>query len=158
MGKNGAAMREAKKKQARYTITREWLEEHDNSLRETYKKVAREAAERYVESERKRIDQEVEEEWRRREKDFGGAGSEERFLNLLEYMLSVCTRVLIRDFGWKGIPKDRKPNAASRIVRFSNAVADEVNKICEDDTLDIRTYAEEVYEQYGVKYGWKEVE
>lgn len=158
MGKNGDALRAAKKQHATFTITREWLEAHDNSMKELYKKAAREAAEKWVAQEKERIDKEVEKEWQQREKEFGGAGSEERFLKLLEYMLSVCTKVLIQEFGWKAVPKDRNPHPATRIVRFSNAVAKEVNLICEDENLDVRRYSEEVYELYGVKYGWKEVE
>ena len=158
MGKSGDALRAAKKHNATFMITRELLEAHDNSMKELYKKTARESAEKWIAQERERIDKEIEEEWRQREKDFGGAGSEERFLNMLEYMLSVCTKVLIQEFGWKALPKDRNPHPATRIVRFSNAVAKEVDAICNDESMDIRKYTEDVYEQYGVKYGWKEVE
>ena len=65
-------------------------------------------------------------------------------------LMAVPTRILCENFGWKPIT-DESDNR-SRLKRFTEMVVSEVNRICEDDTVDIRTYGEEVFEKFGVRY------
>lgn len=162
MGKNGDLMRANKKKSAMFTISREWLEAHDREVIANYKKIVYEEAQKWLDGERKRveseIDAEVKKEWDQRAKDFAGAGTEDRFLSTLGYMLSVTCKVLIRDFKWTPLPKNKNADPRMRLVRLCTAIAKEVEDICNHDDKDIRHYCDEVYEEYGVKFEWGEVE
>lgn len=154
MGKKGDALRAAKMRNTVYTFTREQLEAHDKAVKEAYKDVCMEKVNKYLAEEKQAINAEIEKEWRKREEDFGGPDSQDRFLNTLSYMLSVCSQILVRDFKWTPLPKDHKPHPKMKLVRFGNAVAQEVDKICDDDKIDIRNYCDQVYETCGVKFDW----
>lgn len=153
MGKKGDALRAAKM-QKTITFTREQLEAHDKAVREAYKDTCMEKVNKYLADEKRAIDAEIEKEWRKREEDFGGPDSQDRFLNTLSYMLSVCCQILVRDFDWKKLPTNKKPDPRMRLIRFSKAVAKEVEQICENEDADIRSYSDKVYEFCGVKFDW----
>jgi len=155
MGKNGAAMREAKRNETKFVVSRAWLEDHDKEVRKNYREIVYSEAQKWLDNEKDRINAEIEEEWRQREKDFGGVDSHDRFMFTLGYMLSVCCKVLIRDFKWTPLPKDKVLTRNYRIFRLCQAIADEVAQICESDDADIREYCDEVYRDYGVKFEWK---
>ena len=38
------------------------------------------------------------------------------------------------------------------MIQFSDAVLGEINGILVDEKMDIRTYADEVYKEYGIQY------
>lgn len=154
MGKNGDALRAAKRQKTVYSFTREQLEARDRAVIAKYKDTCMEKVNKYLADEKRAIDAEIEKEWKKREEDFGGADSQERFLNTLAYMLSVCSQVLVRDFKWMPLPKDKKPDPRMKLVRFGTAVAKEVEQICDDEDIDIRRYCEQVYESCGVKFEW----
>lgn len=154
MGKKGDALRAAKMKNTIYTFTREQLAAHDKAVKEAYKDTCMNKVNKYLEEEKRAIDAEIEKEWKKREEDFGGPDSQDRFLNTLAYMLSVCSQILVRDFGWTPLPKDQNPHPQMKLVRFGTAVAKEVEKICDNEETDIRTYCDQVYETCGVKFDW----
>lgn len=156
MGKNGAAMREAKRNETKFVVSRAWLEDHDKEVRKNYREIVYSEAQKWLDAEMERVNKEIEAEWKQREKDFGEPDSHDRFLFTLGYMLSVACKVLIRDFKWTPLPKDRYITSRYRIYRFCKLVADEIADICEGEDNDIRDYCEKVYEDYGVKFNWGE--
>lgn len=155
MGKNGDLLRAQKKQKTQFVITREWLEQHDKEVRENYKKIVYEEAQRWLDGERHKVDEEIKKEWEQREKDFGGVDSQDRFLLTLGYMLSACCKVLCRDFHWTPLPKDKVADPRMKLVKLCTAIAKEVEIICDTPDMDIRNYCDDVYEEYGVKFEWK---
>ena len=154
MGKKGDALRAAKMRNTVYTFTREQLEAHDKAVKEAYKDVCMNKVNKYLAEEKQAINAEIEKEWRQREEDFGGPNSQDRFFNMLSYMLSVCCQVLVRDFKWKPLPIDKTPYPYMKLIRFSKSVTAEVEKICNTENADIRNYSDEVYKSCGVKFDW----
>ena len=94
------------------------------------------------------IKKEIEEEFKRRSEALGGDNEDNRLKSVLCLLLAVPASVLCEEFGWKPIIKGRK----TRLEHFSECVVKEVNRICDDETVDIREYGEAVLEKYGVKY------
>lgn len=156
MGKKGALLREQKKKAAVYTFTAEQLAEHDQMIiNEKMQRIRENLAPKAQEEVQRRLDearQIISDEWDARKKEFYTDDSETNFYNVLQYLLCVSTRVLIERFRWKPIPKDGKYDRRNRIVRFSEYVTNEINQICSDESGDVRRYAAETYEKYGVRF------
>ena len=98
----------------------------------------------------KEIEKKIDAEWEEREKALSGETDEERMLKVLVLLMSAPVKVLCEKFGWKPITDEK--DHRSRLLQFSEAVVEEVNRICGDEMMDIRAVAEEVYEKYGVKY------
>ena len=96
------------------------------------------------------IEKKIDAEWEEREKALSGETDEERMLKVLVLLMSAPVKVLCEKFGWKPITDEKDHH--SRLLQFSEAVVEEVNRICGDEMMDIRAVAEEVYEKYGVKY------
>ena len=148
MGRKGDALRAAKKQKTVYRLTGEQLEQRDKAVIEAYKRDLdgrmKDAADRYVREYFDRIGAEF------------TTGNERDDADLmLTYLLSVSVRVLIERFGWKPIKYNCRP---TRTERFINYVIDEVTAIREDDTKDIRDYAREVEQLYGVRVRMEEEE
>ena len=118
-------------------------------------KEIREIEKRAVESKkeqiRDKIMQEVKEEWKRREEMLSGE-DDEVVLNVLSLLLAIPVKVLCEKFKWKPYPLDKEENKNSRILKFSEAVIRETNEVFADKNIDIRTYGEEVYRKYGIRY------
>lgn len=164
MGKSGAALRAAKQQKTTYTFTREQLREHD---RQVVEKFRRRVAEDVVEKAQKRMEEDFERrkaeleeaiiaEWDERKARFASENPENNFLEFLSCTLAIAVRVLIEKFRWKPLPKEGKYDRRLRIVKFSDCVAAEIDRIAGDEMLDIRKYSEEVYELYGLKFGTEE--
>ena len=162
MGKKGELLRLQKKKSATYTFTGEQLEAHDRIVveaatdkikRDLMAKMEKEYAEREA-----YIKKVIADEWKAREELFRNDDLEENFFTILSLLLATSCRVLIEKFHWKPIPKDGKYDRRNRTMRFSDCLIDEINSIVEDEMKDIRTYCDEVYEQYGVKFIRQEVD
>lgn len=98
----------------------------------------------------------VYEEWKKREAALTGATEEDSLLKVMSLMLAVTTTVLCEKFHWLPVYEDS--DRRSKLKRFSEAVVDEVERICKDETIDIRTYGEEVCVKYGVKYQFNEAD
>ncbi len=98
----------------------------------------------------KEINVEIQEEWKRRENEMSGENEQERIEKVLALLMSVPARILCEKFHWKGVRDEN--DHRSKLLRFSETVVKEVNRICSDENADIRAYRDETYELYGVKY------
>ena len=92
----------------------------------------------------------VQKKWDSMAAELGGKNEEERMLKVLTLLMSVPARILCEKFHWKPV-KDAGDHR-SKLLQFSEAVVDEVNRICADENADIRNYQEETWKKYGVKY------
>ena len=92
----------------------------------------------------------VEDEWKERETAVTGKTQEESMLKVFCLLMAVPTKVLCEQFGWT--PVREKSGKNCRLKRFAEAVINEIENVCSDENVDIRVYAEEVYEKYGVGY------
>lgn len=156
MGKKGDLLRQQKKENTKYTFTAAQLEAHDQFIlqqkkaeimAETQKRIDAQYEEQKIELEKM-----VREEWDARAKEFSTEDRESDFFNLLQYLLAVPARVLIERFRWKPIPKDGRYDRRNHMTKFGECIIDEINKIQHDEMGDIRTYCQETYELYGVKF------
>lgn len=156
MGKTGKLIRKNKKQTSKYTFTGEQLEERDKAVIAEYRKTldarmmesARNAA-RIYENE---AEEHIQDYWDSIEKEFNTGDRQEDYNNLLSYLLSISSRVLIERFHWKPIPKDGNYDGRNRTYRFAQYVMQELAAISEDDEMDVRRYSAETFEKYGVKY------
>lgn len=96
------------------------------------------------------VDEMVQKEWAEREAALTGEAEEERVMKVLALLMSVPAKILCEKFHWKPV-KDEN-DRRSKLLQFSEAVAEEVNRICSDETMDIRKIQDEVYKKYGVRY------
>ena len=141
MGKKGDALRAQKAEQKTYTFTAAQLAAHDKFIidegKEKLKALAKE---------------EIQKEWDKREAMFDKEDFAGNFMLIISMLLAVSSRVLVEQFGWTPISKDRYFTKRYRLARFGDAIVTEINSICMDEQKDIRTYCDEVYELYGVKF------
>lgn len=98
----------------------------------------------------KEVEAHIEKEWAARVEAMSGETEEERILKVLCLLMAVPAKVLCEKFRWKPIVDEN--DRRSRLMQFSEAVVNEVNRICGDEELDIRKISQEVYEKYGVRY------
>lgn len=164
MGKSGAALRAAKQKNTTYTFTREQLHEHDRLVIEEFRQ---RVVQDVYENAQKKMDAEwekraaamdiaIKQEWDSRARQFASENPVDNFYEFMSCLLSISVRVLIEKFRWKPLPKEGKYDRRLRIVKFSDCVAAEIDRIAGDEMLDIRKYSEEVYELYGLRFGTQE--
>lgn len=155
MGKNGAAMRAAKQNKT-YTVTSQWLDDHDRQVIEVYKQRVKEEATRQLDLQMAdraaKIKKEVEETWNERERLFTSGDFEQNFLASIQFLLAISSRILIEKFHWSPIPEDRHFDKRNRLARFTECIIDEIDSIQTDELQDIRTYCAEVERLYNVKF------
>ena len=137
------AERENKMAQTRYEYTNEQIEQIKNQA-------VAEAAERIKAKPRAEIDKHIDEEWRKREELFSGSDETERMQKALCLLMAVPVKILCEDFDWKR-PR-RENDTQSKLWRFVDAIIKEVNKVSEDQSIDIRRYGEEVAQKYGIEF------
>lgn len=137
------AERENKMAQTRYEYTNEQIEQIKNQA-------VAEAAERIKAKTRAEIDKHIDEEWRKREEFFSSSDETERMQKALCLLMAVPVKILCEDFDWKR-PR-RENDMQSKLWRFVNAIIKEVNKVSEDQSIDIRRYGEEVAQKYGIEF------
>lgn len=106
------------------------------------------------EAKEKAINKAIDEEWKRREALFSDGDAAERMERVLGLLLTVPVRILCEKFRWQPVRDEN--DRRSKLLRFSEAVVAEVNRICGDDHEDVRAYSQDVYEKYGVKYEMQE--
>ena len=156
MGKKGDLLREAKKQRATYVFTAEQLQEHDRQVLLNHVELLEAKVGPKVEAEMQRREEEakavIQKEWAERAKEFQSGTPEDNMMAMLQYLLSVSSRVLIEKFHWSAIPKDGKYDRRNRTMRFAECLISEIEKISEDDSMDIRQYAEDTYNLYGVRF------
>lgn len=150
MGKKGDELRAQKQRSAARMYTPEQIEQikrqavlEDREAMEKLRGICREA-------DKKMTNDFLNEEWKKREQAFRGADEDESFQKVLALMMHIPTTVLCRDFHWK--PIGEESDHRNNLKRFVDAVLAEVEQITGDENMDIRRYAEECYEKYGVKY------
>ncbi len=97
MGKNGAAMRAAKQNKT-YTVTSQWLDDHDRQVIEHYKARVKEEAIKQLDKEMtarsEMIQKEIEETWKESERLFCSGDFEQNFLASIQFLLAISSRVL----------------------------------------------------------------
>lgn len=156
MGKKGALLRAQKQKNVVYTFTAEQLKEHDKLILQAHKERLRDSIKDKVKEEvdaySAKANAEIQQEWDKRAAEFASPDTAGNFMNMLQYLLAVSSRVLIEKFGWKPIPKDGGYDRRNRTARFADLVVDEIDKVSNDPLQDIRKYSDETYKLYGVKY------
>jgi len=160
VGKKGDLLRAQKKKQATYTFTAAQLQEHDDHLREEWKKtimmrVEAEAAEVDKRREEEMI-RKVNEVWDRRCQEFKTGFPEEDFGNYMRYLFSMPCRVLIERFGWR--PRLYYGAKKTKLQRFAEAMSEELNKISHDPNLGFIEYANQTDMLYGFHFEWRDEE
>lgn len=157
MGKSGDALRRAKQEKV-YTFTKAQLEARDQVLIQNRKDLILEAAKKDLEEERIKKEREfvsyIEAEWRQREELFGGSHRENMFL-ILSLLLAMPARILVEHFDFKPVPVGRR-SRQTKIERFAEILAEEINRLMDDETKDIRRYCDETYELYGVRFNMQE--
>lgn len=119
------------------TVSDEWLRQHDEQ-------VAKAAIERY----KAEMNKSIEEEWNRRAAEYVSSDMEDNFRNAIAYMFAVPVRVLIEAFGWKPPSVSR----TTRTERFCEAIVEEFIRITEDEKTDVKSYAKETFDMYGIKF------
>ena len=151
MGKNGALMRQNKRRGVTRTFTEEELLLHDMQ-------VAKRALE-IRDAENKKAEREMRSRvtalWNERAEMFQSGSRDDNMLAYMRVLMAIPCRVLIEQFGWK-VPRTRGRN--TKIMEFANAVAEEIERIREDERVDIVAYARETYDKYGVGFQTEERE
>lgn len=142
MSKSGALLRQQKAQRVTYTFTREQLEAHDKQVRMAAIDAKRQELKAYA---RHVLDEDFAE---RQELLQGPA--EDVTVKLFSMLISISCRVLVEDFGWT--PIWRHSTSRNRLHRFACRVRDEIDKLVNDDRLDIRKYVDDAYEISGVKF------
>lgn len=92
----------------------------------------------------------VQAEWDKRAELLKGETTNETMKIVLALLLAIPARVLCEHFGWGEVRHEN--DKRSRLRRFSDLVVSEVNRVCDNETEDIRVYADETAKKYGVKY------
>ena len=161
MGKKGEALRAAKRQQTTYTFTKEQLHDHDQHVVDEFRErveadVFRKAQERvdavFAEKE-KELKQVVLDEWEERARTFASDDMQSNFFEYMSCMLSVSVRVLVEKFHWKPLDENGQLTRRLAIIRFTDYVKDEIEKIAGDEMKDIRKYNEETFKLYGIRFG-----
>lgn len=143
MGRKGDALRAAKKQATSYLITGKWLEEHDRQVIESYK---RDIKGRMMQT----ANQYVRDYFEKVEAEFYTGDEDNDAHMVVNYLLSVSVRVLIEDFGWK--PPRFANCRRTKTERFVNRVLEVIDDIRSDDNKDIRDYAKETADLYGIRF------
>lgn len=83
------------------------------------------------------------------------AKEEERTMYTFSFVLAMCCRVLVHEFGWGKLPKDRDADERFRLVRFARAVSEEINRFDATRKDAVERYCDEVYQDIGVRFEYK---
>lgn len=142
MGKKGALHRQQKVQKATYTVTGEWITEHDRQVRQAAISQMKEDLRAYAKDV-------LDKDFAERAKLLEGSTEDVTF-NVFSMLISISTVVLVRDFGWKPIWKHS--TRRNRLSRFVTAITKEAEMIINDEMLDIRKYADEAWEITGVRF------
>ena len=156
MGKKGDLLRALKAAQKSYTFTHEQLKEHDrvvaiDALKRTEVELKKKVDAEYA-AKNAEIQQFITDEWKSREEIFMESHPNDNVISIMGLLMATSSRVLIEKFGWKPIPKDGKYDRRNRTMRYADCLVDELQRIMNDENVDIRRYCEETYNLYGVKF------
>lgn len=141
MGRKGDALRAAKMARVTRTFTEEQLRLHDKQIEDEYKK-------RFDRLMKKQLD----EDEREREEYFYQHATElwqDHALTLISYFYAMACRVMIEEFGWP-VPHTNRKNL--RIIRFGEALANEIENVTHTERRALKDYAAETKELYGIEF------
>lgn len=162
MGKNGKALREAKRLSTTYTFTREQLEERDaRLLREHQEKINAKATAAVKEewnTREERMLEVITEEWEERAKKFNSDDFNDNMIEFTRLAMLIPLRMLVEHFGWKPAKPTKTGGIDGRyaIIRLHDLCAIAINDIGADELKDIRKYAEECEQITGTDFRLKE--
>lgn len=141
MGRSGDLIRKNKAQNRSYTFTAAQLAMRDNALKEAV-----------LTQRAKELEEEAKRQALKQVGDLITGDSEEDFYNTLQFLFSVSVRVLIEQFGWRPVESGCKNGEDHRykVVKFAQALTDELNRL--KGTGDIKSYARETAEKYGVSF------
>jgi hypothetical protein len=150
MGKNGKLLREQKKMNTARMYTVAEIEAIKRQAVEE-DRAAMEKLRRYQQTmDRKAVNQLLETEWKAREQAFRGEDEDESFQKVMSLTMHIPVTVLCETFHWK--PIDDSSDGRNHLQKFVDALVAEVDRICSDENMDIRKYADQCSEKYGVKF------
>lgn len=141
MGKKGDALRAAKAARVTRTFTEEQLRAHDQQIINDYK-------ERYDLLLKKELD----EQERKREEYFFEHATElwqDSALTLISYFYAMACRILVEEFGWP-VPHSNRQNL--RLIRYGEALANEIERVTHTEKKALKDYAEETKRLYGIEF------
>lgn len=151
MGKKGDLLRKQKAQKVLYHYTREQMEEHDKMvIRECIKRMEDKGKEIDREN-RKKVAQVINEEWAEREKEFRDPDAENDFYTWMKYFLSVAVRIMVEDLKCP-MPVKTITDTRTRVGRFVSAFLQTFEDITLDENKDIRVYAQETIDKYGIEF------
>lgn len=153
MGKKGDLLRAAKKEKATYHFTGSQLKEHDRDVIRAWQEKAfpylKLKAEEANAEYREEVIASVDRRWNERAKMFRDNGWQENMINWMSYTLSLSCRVLIEQFGWKPATSRGRH---TKIMKYAEALTNEINKLSASEEHDIVSYAEETYRLYNLSF------
>jgi len=154
----GSQMREQKKQSVTYTFTQEQLAQRDKAVIQEYKDRIMADMHRQADEINAEVQENIKQEWAAREKLFSSRGFDDNLVEIIALLISISARTLVEDFKWEALPKDGNYRRSRKLYRFCEAVAKRIMDICADENNDIRSYNDETYELYGVRFTAVEVE
>ena len=142
MGKTGALLRMRKDETKTITFTQGQLKQHDAAV-----------AQAAIKQRSRELEEEAERQVRAQIGDMIPDKFDEFFYNTFQYLAAVSVRVLVEHFGWSPITNSNSKTGDDkryRIVQFVHYLEDEIIRI--QKTGDIKGYAKEVAEKYGIGF------
>lgn len=141
MGKTGALLRMRKDDTKTITFTQGQLKQHDVAV-----------AQAAIKQRSRELEEEAKRQALKQVGDLITGDSEEDFYNTLQYLFAVSVRVLIEQFGWRPVESGCKNGEDHRykVVKFAQALTDELNRL--KGTGDIKSYAKETAQKYGIGF------
>lgn len=141
MGKSGALLRMRKDDTKTITFTQGQLKQHDAAV-----------AQAAIKQRSRELEEEAKRQALKQVGDLITGDSEEDFYNTLQYLFAVSVRVLIEQFGWRPVESGCKNGEDHRykVVKFAQALTDELNRL--KGTGDIKSYAKETAQKYGIGF------
>ena len=154
MGKKGDLLRQmkaAKQSQQMVPVGRDMggkaimvpkyvLDQHDHEVREQYRMKCEVEVKAQWDQKREEVNQMIDEEWKKRDNN-------ENILHLLALLSNIWLEVLVEDFGFP-----RYVGRRNKTQRAAESFMTRMNDIAKDENKDIRTHAEEVYENVGFSF------
>lgn len=150
MGRKGDALRAAKMARVTRTFTEEQLRLHDQQVKREAILMYQQELKRHTREQYNELNDRIRVEWEQRAKEFASDDLNNNFMNAVAYMFAIPCRVLIEQFGWKPVRYANCPQ--TRTEKLAVAMIEELNRITENEKKDIRTYARETFDKYGLKF------
>lgn len=141
MGKKGDALRAAKAARVTRTFTEEQLRARDQQIIKDY-----------MERHELLLQKERDDKERERIEHFTEHATElwqDNALTLISYFYAMACRVLVEEFGWP-VPHSNRQNL--RLIRYGEALANEIERVTHTEKKALKDYAEETKELYGIEF------